>query len=160
MLSQLEAMTRTTAAVSAADPVGRPVAATATATATAEARARAPSAWQAAAVAAFALEAGVGSSNLRAELAARLLGLTGCAVSDGAITGDRDARRATATLDGVVFQLWQHDLLLLRPCAYCGTGLFASLPLSSRADLGHALSGWQPYHTECEPVDSAADAAW
>jgi hypothetical protein len=116
-------------------------------------------AWQAAAVAAYALEAGAGGAHLRAELAARVHRLTGCAIPAGAITVNCDARQATAALDGVVFQLRGHDLLLLRPCAYCGTGRFASPCVCSRAELGHALSGWQPYHAECEPADPA-EANW
>lgn len=117
--------------------------------------AAAPSAWQAAAVAAYALEAGAGGIHLGTELARRVHELTGCAIPDGAITVNCDARRATAALDGVVFQLRGHDPILLRPCAYCGTGRFESPALCSRADLGHALAGWHPYHTGCEPGDPA-----
>jgi hypothetical protein len=119
--------------------------------------AAAPPAWQAAAVAAYALEAGAGGTHLGAELAMRAHELTGCAIPDGAITVNCDARRATAALDGVVFQLRGHDLILLRPCAYCGTGRFESPALCSRADLGHALSGWHPYHAGCEPADPAEE---
>ncbi len=118
-------------------------------------------AWQAAALATYAHESAVGGANLRAELTAQVQALTGCAIPDPdrTIAVDRDARRATVTVDGVVFQLQGHDLLLLRPCAYCGTGRFASPPIVGRADLGYALSGWQPYHRDCEPVDSA-DIDW
>jgi hypothetical protein len=118
------------------------------------------SAWQSAAVAEYAQELGAGRVHLRAELAARMRALTGCVIPDGAITVDCDARRATATLDGVVFRLRGHDLILLRPCAHCNTGLFESPPLGTRADLGHALSGWEPYHAGCEPVDPAPEADW
>jgi hypothetical protein len=119
--------------------------------------AAAPPAWQAAAVAAYAVEAGAGGAHLRAELAIRMHELTGCAIPDGAITVNDDAQRATAALDGVVFQLRGHDLILLRPCAYCGTGCFESPSLGSRADLGHALAGWRPYHAGCEPADPAEE---
>lgn len=119
--------------------------------------AAAPPAWQAAAVAAYALEAGAGGTHLRAELTSRVHALTGCAIPDGAITVNGDARRATATLDGVVFRLRGYDLILLRPCAYCGTGRFESPSLCSRADLGHALAGWHPYHAGCEPADPAEE---
>lgn len=115
--------------------------------------------WRAAALAAYALEAGEDDDSLRAELAARVRRLTGCAIPDGAITADGSARRATAVLDGEVFQLQGHELIVLRPCAHCGTGLFASPSLASRADLGYALSDWQPYHAGCEPVDPA-DVDW
>jgi hypothetical protein len=117
-------------------------------------------AWQIGALAAYGLEARADGAQLRAELAARLHGLTGCALQDGAITADRGAQRATATLDGVVFQLRGHELVVLRPCAHCGTGRFASPRVGSRADLGHALSGWQPYHEGCAPEDPATDTGW
>ncbi|HEX9056877.1 MAG TPA: hypothetical protein VF818_05030 [Ktedonobacterales bacterium] len=152
MLSQLNALTTPLVSSVLADP-------SVTASAMPETRADTPFAWRAAALAAYELESGVGGAHLRVELAARVHALTGCAIPDGAITADRDARRATAAVDGVVFQLQRHDLILLRPCAHCGTGLFESPPLSSRADLGHALSGWQPYHLGCEPADPP-DTAW
>jgi hypothetical protein len=117
--------------------------------------AAAPPAWQTAAVAAYALEAGAGGTHLRAELSMRVHELTGCAISDGAITVNCEARRASAALDREVFQLRGHDLILLRPCAYCGTGCFESPSLCSRADLGHALAGWHAYHAGCEPADPA-----
>ena len=117
--------------------------------------AAAPPAWQAAAVAAYTVEAGAGGTHLGAELARRVRGLTGCAIPEGAITVNGGARRATAALGGVVFQLRGHDLILLRSCAYCGTGRFESPSLRSRADLGHALAAWHPYHVGCEPADPA-----
>lgn len=108
---------------------------------------------------AYTLEDGGDDASLRAELAARVRALTGYSLPDGAITADRHARRATAVLDGVVFRLQGHEVIVLRPCTHCGTGLFASPPLVSRADLDYALSDWQPYHTGCEPVDPA-DVDW
>jgi hypothetical protein len=121
--------------------------------------AAAPPAWQAAAVAAYALEAGAGGTHLRAELAMRVHALTGCAIPADTIMVNCDARQATAVVDGVVFRLRGHDLILLRPCAYCGTGCFESLSLCSRADLGHALAGRRPYHAGCKPADPA-DEDW
>lgn len=118
-----------------------------------------PFTWQAAALTAYALEAGADGAHLRSELAARVRALNGCAVPDSAITADSSARLAVAVVDGVLFQLRGHDLRLLRTCAHCGTGRFDSPALSSRADLGHALSGWQPYHVGCEPADPAS-ADW
>ncbi len=114
-------------------------------------------AWQAASVAAYSKEVSLGG--LGAELAARVQALTGCAIPVTAIMLDDNARRATTTVDGVVFRLQGRNLLLMRPCAYCGVGRFASLPIASRADLGHALSDWQPYHAGCAPADPA-DADW
>lgn len=120
----------------------------------------APVTWQAAALRAYALGAGADSAHLRSELAACVQALTGRTISDGPITADGTTRRMTAVVDGVAFQLQGHDLRLLRPCAHCGTGRFASPSLTSRADLGYALAGWQPYHAGCEPTDPATDADW
>jgi hypothetical protein len=114
-----------------------------------------PFTWQVAALTAYALEAGAESVHLHSELAVRVQALTGWTIPDRAITADGAVRRATAVVDGVVFQLRGHDLSLLRPCAHCGTGHFASPALASRADLGYVLSGWQPYHAGCEPADLA-----
>jgi hypothetical protein len=130
----------------------------ATTSAAQQGRASAPLAWQSAAYAAY-VEASASGSRQRNELAERLRALTGCAIRDGAIIVDHDARRATVAMDGVIFQLQGRDLVLLRPCAHCGVALFASPPLSSQADLGHALCGWQPYHMWCEPIDPAS-ADW
>jgi hypothetical protein len=116
-------------------------------------------AWQAAARAAYMREFGASDDRLRAELAARVQALTNCALQGEVIVVDSAARRATAALDGVVFQLQRGDLTVARPCAHCGAGRFESAPLTSRADLGHALAVWQPYHAGCEPSDPA-DADW
>lgn len=115
--------------------------------------------WQTAASAAYARDAAASDGRLRAELAARLRALTDCALPDSAIIVDAVARRAIAALDGVVFQLQAGDLIVARSCAHCGTGRFASPPLTSRADLGHALTAWQPYHAGCEPSDPT-EADW
>jgi hypothetical protein len=119
-----------------------------------------PYTWQAAALTANALEAGGDGAYVRSELAIRVQALTGRMILDSPIAADGAARWVTAVVDGVAFQLQGHDLRLLRPCAHCGTGHFTSSSLVSRADLGYALSGWQPYHAGCEPADPAADADW
>lgn len=111
-------------------------------------------AWQVDAVAEYALETETHETPLRTEFAARIYGLTGCSISSSAITVNSEARRATAILDGVVFHLSGHNLIIMRPCSHCGVGRFESPPLGSRADLGFALIGWRPYHADCEPTDS------
>jgi hypothetical protein len=116
--------------------------------------------WQTAAIAAYALEARRGAPHLRRELAMRVGDLTGCALPDGAISVNQESRRAIVTCAGVVFQYQARSLVLLRPCAHCGTGRFERLPLVTQADLGYALSEWQPYHTECAPTDSTEEMAW
>lgn len=130
-----------------------------TAAADPESAADAPRAWRTAAINAYAQEVGADSAQIRAELATRVYELTGYAITDDAVAADSGAQRATVAMDGMVFQLHGHDLILLRPCAYCGAGRFVSAPLSSHADLGYAISGWQPYHPGCEPVD-AAETDW
>ncbi len=127
------------------------------ASAASESRTAALPAWQAAALATYSKEMGLGGPG--AELAARVQALTGCEIPDTAIILDASARRATTTLDGVVFRLQGSDLLVLRSCAYCGVGRFASPPIASSANLGHALSDWRPYHVGCAP-DDPTDADW
>jgi hypothetical protein len=90
---------------------------------------------------------------LRAELEGRVASLTGRHVTPSLVVVDRDARIAFLALDGVRFRLRRHDVVLLRPCAHCGTGEFASEPLITRCDLGHALGVWQPLHHACEAED-------
>jgi hypothetical protein len=153
MRSQQQAMTTL---IASPDRAAQPV----TQTATPRTRADAPCAWRAAALAAYTLEAGVDGAYLRAELATRVRTLTGCVIPESMITVDRAARRATGAMEGVVFQLQRHNLILLRPCAYCGMGLFESAPLSSLTDLGYALSDWQPYHRGCEPGDTGEIESW
>jgi hypothetical protein len=123
-------------------------------------RADVPCAWQAATLATSAHEIGVDGAHLRTELATQVSMLTGCAIPESTITADPAARRATAAMDGVVFQLQGHRLILLRHCAHCGTGLFASPPIESRSDLGYALAAWRPYHPDCVPTDPPDDASW
>lgn len=98
--------------------------------------------------------------HLRRRLAERVGSLTGLAISRREITVNLGARRAFATVDGVVFQLRGHDLSIVRPCAYCGTGRFETPPITERVDLGYALAGWQAYHPECEPSDPPEDTSW
>jgi hypothetical protein len=90
---------------------------------------------------------------LRQELVDRVAALTGCLVAPSSVIVDRDTRVAFLTLDGVRFRLQRREVVLLRPCAYCGTGEFASEALTTRSDLGHALSIWQPLHHDCNIED-------
>src|SRR5215469_11441342 len=95
-------------------------------------------------------------SVMRAELANRVAALTGCRIPPQQVVADRVARVAFLALDGVRFRLWHHDVVLLRPCAHCGTGVFASDPLTTKGDLGHALGVWRPLHHGCE-VDNPTE---
>lgn len=92
---------------------------------------------------------------LRSALAQHVRALIGREVAADAMWVDLDQRVALATVDGVRFRWEPAQLVLLRPCALCGTGQFASPPLTSQADVGYALSVWQPRHPECQPDDPA-----
>jgi hypothetical protein len=107
--------------------------------------------WQARAIQVYQQAERVETGALAMDLAARLLTLTGRAVERETIVVDRFARRATAQVDGALFQLHGQQLTLLRPCADCGTGLYPSPAIESLADLGHALSAWQPACPDCLP---------
>jgi hypothetical protein len=93
------------------------------------------------------------ADELRAELADRVASLAGRHVAPSLVVVDPDARTAYLTLNGVRFCLHRHEVVLLRPCAYCGTGVFASEALITRSDLGHALGVWRPLHRDCEMTD-------
>ena len=92
---------------------------------------------------------------LRTDLAARIRAVTGIPVAPDSVYADGQSGIATVTVDGAIFRLAQGELVLLRPCAHCGTGQFASPAIGSVADLGRALDGWQPFHVDCEPEDPA-----
>ena len=110
--------------------------------------------WREEAIAAARREATTAALTMRAELASRGRALTGIPVAPDSVYADGDAGIATITVDGTTFRLAQGTLVLLRPCAECGTGQFASPPIASDADLGRALDGWQPFHDDCRPGDS------
>ena len=97
---------------------------------------------------------------MRHRLARRLLALTDSLVSESTIVVEPAAQWAMAVVDGVVFRLCGSDLVVVRCCAYCGTGRFESVPVTHPSDLGYALTVWQPYHHECEPTDPPDDISW
>lgn len=96
-------------------------------------------------------------ARLRTDLTTRLLGLTGKPLLLESVYVKSDGRFAVAGVDGETFRLYSEDaLVLLRPCAYCGTGSFESPRITDRVDLGYALSAWHPLHEECEDYDASA----
>ena len=109
--------------------------------------------WKTQAIATYQQRRRQEDSALRIALARRLRALIGVEVDRDDIWVDLDERSALATVDGVRFRWEQSQLVMLRPCALCGGGQFASQPLTSRADVGYALSGWQPRHPQCQPDD-------
>jgi hypothetical protein len=92
-------------------------------------------------------------SALRIALVRRLRALFGVEVNVDDIWVDLDERSALVTVDGVRLRWGQSQLVMLRACALCGSGQFASPPLASQADVGYALSFWQPRHPQCQPDD-------
>ena len=92
-------------------------------------------------------------SALRIALVRRLRALVGVEVNLDDIWVDLDERSALVTVDGVRFRCEHSQLVMLRTCALCGSGQFASPPLTSQADVGYALSIWQPRHPQCQPDD-------
>jgi hypothetical protein len=107
-----------------------------------------PLGWQVEAVGEYERSWPIRQADLRTELAARILALTGRQVSPQEIYAA--GRLAVAGVDGVTFRLDHHDLAVARTCAYCGTGSFESPKISSVSDLGYALSVWTPLHEDCE----------
>jgi hypothetical protein len=93
------------------------------------------------------------NAELRADMAARLLALTGQVVSPETIFVEPHTRTAVTVIDGLVFRLVQDELTLMRSCAHCGTGQFVSPAIAGNFDLGYALTDWEPLHADCAPDD-------
>lgn len=116
--------------------------------------------WRARAIAEYERSSPSRRTRLRTDLASRLLQLTGTLLPPEDLYVDADERFGVAKVDGVSFRLYRHGgLVLVRPCAYCGTGRFESPEIKDRADLGHALSDWSPLHEDCDgyPAEDLAD---
>lgn len=111
--------------------------------------------WRASAVAAYQQIRGSASFRLQEGLATRLQVLTGRAIAPETIFVDPDADLSVAVVDGVIFRMRQGQVRLLRPCAECGVRQVESHALVSRADLGYALSDWEPRCPDCQPEDPA-----
>ncbi|HWQ11423.1 MAG TPA: hypothetical protein VNL77_01415 [Roseiflexaceae bacterium] len=116
--------------------------------------------WRAAAVEAYRQTKDHDRAVLRADLASRILTLTGRRVAAEQIVSDDASRSATAAVDGVVFQLRSGVLTIVRPCGGCALGTYSSPPIASRADLGYALMDWEPRCPSCLPEDEDEDRSW
>ena len=116
---------------------------------------RRPQTWHARAVDAYRQSKTDELSVLREELAAWVAALTQRTVVLDSIYVDEADHSATVALEGVVFQLRRHTLVLLRPCPECGLGAHESPPIQTLADLGYALSAWQPHCRNCAAEDPA-----
>jgi hypothetical protein len=99
-------------------------------------------------------------ARLRTDFAARLLGSTGRSLSLENVYVEADGRFAVAGVDGETFRLnRQGGLVLVRACAYCGTGSFESPEITDRVNLGYALSAWHPLHEDCKDYDASETLA-
>jgi hypothetical protein len=113
-----------------------------------------PSGWQARALAVYQQTREHEIASLQADLAGRIHELTGCSIALNSIYVNADERRATVAVDAVIFRLRWQDLVMIKPCAKCGIGEVESPPLTSLADVGYALSAWQPRCQHCPPEDA------
>jgi len=115
--------------------------------------------WQARAVEQYDRSLPARRRDLRWDLAARVLALTGRRISPEDVYADDSM--AVAGVDGATFRLHLHDgLVLVRHCDYCGTDSFESPEIKDPADLGYALSAWHPLHEDCEEYSSEGLADW
>lgn len=119
-----------------------------------------PQDWQAQVHEAYRQDAASHSLKLRADMAGRIATLIGSPISVDAIYVEPESRVATAKVDGVLFRQRGQNLVVVRPCSYCGTGRYESQPVTSQVELGYALSAWQPACEGCEPEDSADEYSW
>ena len=109
--------------------------------------------WQAEAVGDYEQSLPIRHADLRTDLSARILALTGQRISTQQIY--TDGHLAVAGVDGASFRLHHGgDLVLVRTCAYCATGHFESSQIAALSDLGYALSAWRPMHEDCEDYSS------
>ncbi|NTU80560.1 MAG: hypothetical protein HGA45_14480 [Chloroflexales bacterium] len=113
-------------------------------------RAEPEASWKARAVADFGQH---GDEDLAVSLLGAVRALTGQQVSPEHMWVSSARRAAAVSVDNIRFRWEQSQLVVLRPCVHCGLGQLASLALHSRADLGYALSAWQPRHPGCEQED-------
>jgi hypothetical protein len=109
--------------------------------------------WQASAAQDYKRSWPIRHADLRTDLSARILALTGQRISTQEIY--TDGHLAVAGVDDASFRLYHGgDLILVRSCAYCATGHFESPEIISLSDLGYALSAWRPLHEDCEDYSS------
>jgi hypothetical protein len=92
-------------------------------------------------------------ATIAAEVALQVEALTGIVVPADEVYVDPQTCRATVTLEGATFRLLGGNLALVRPCSYCGCGLYESTPITTREDLGYALSAWEPLCADCPCAD-------
>jgi len=116
--------------------------------------ARRPQTWHSRAVDAYRQSEHDELSVLREELAAWIAALTERSIAMESIYVNAAEHSATVVLDGITFQLRRHTLVMLRACPECGLGVYESPAIQTLADLGYALSAWQPPCRNCAPEDA------
>ena len=109
--------------------------------------------WQARAISSYRHVQRQALTMLPELLATRVSALTGRSIDAEHVFVDLEAEIATVVVDGVVFRARNQQVVVLRSCVECGIERFESAPLFSRADLGYALSTWQPHCHNCQPED-------
>ena len=90
---------------------------------------------------------------MKADLAGRLHMLIGRPIPEDSISVDSDQQIALVVVDNVLFRWRRQAVVVVRPCAECGLGQFESPALMEPADVGYALSAWQPLHPYCQAED-------
>jgi hypothetical protein len=93
-------------------------------------------------------------ATLQAEMVSRIAALVQRNIEVEAVYVDRSERAATVAIDGIVFRLRRGELVLQQPCVECGIGRYESPAIRTLADLGYALSAWQPACVSCQAEDS------
>ncbi|PLS78617.1 MAG: hypothetical protein CYG59_17700 [Chloroflexi bacterium] len=93
------------------------------------------------------------AARLRAELAARLAALTAQNITAESIYANSEEQLAVVAVDGMVFRLRRHELMIVRPCSVCGVGQFESPAIATLPELGHALTDWEPRCAHCTEAD-------
>jgi hypothetical protein len=112
-----------------------------------------PPSWQDVAVGQYERSWLVRHAELRMDLSARIMALTGQRISSEDIYAN--GRLAVASVNDATFRIYMSgDLVLVRTCAYCARGYFESPQIGDLSDLGDALSAWKPLHEDCEAYSS------
>lgn len=109
--------------------------------------------WQRRAIEGYRRQRPGAAASLRNEIAARVGRLIGRSIDVSTVVVDEQHQAALLTVDGVQFRWDRSELTIIRPCAHCGVGRFASPPIRDVRDLGYALSDWTPVDPHCEPFE-------
>src|SRR5262245_63227559 len=112
-----------------------------------------PQTWHSRAVEAYRQAEHEEIAVLQAEMVSRIAALIRRDIEAESVYVDRAERTATVAVDAVVFRLRRGELVLQRSCVECGIGRYESPAIRTLADLGYALSEWQPPCGNCQEAD-------